>query len=220
MARKMAVLFDMDGVILDSERLAMIAWKQVGRERGLKDIDKVLEECTGVNETVSRANMKRHYGPDFDFQEFRETASRVRLSLCGGVIPAKPGAGEILRWLKDTGIPRALASSTRHDLVVKELTDVGLIDLFDALITGDMIAASKPEPDIFLRAAEVLGADPADCYVIEDSPNGITAAHAAGMHPILVPDRMPVTDDMREKAEWICPSLLEARELLEGLWRG
>ena len=214
MAQDMAVIFDMDGVILDSERLAMIAWKKVGAERGLEHIDRVLEECTGINETVAQVTMRRHYGSDFDYQEWKRTVNAVRLEICGGVIPPKKGARELLDWLRDNGVPRALASSTRSDIVESELTDSGLIDGFDVLICGDMVKASKPEPDIFLTAAKALAAIPENCYVVEDSPNGLRAAYAAGMHPILVPDRMPVTAEMRGLAEYTCPSLLEVRDLL------
>lgn len=217
MAWDVAVLFDMDGVILDSEWPSMEAWKIIGHQRGLANIEQVMEECTGVNEAYTAAAMKRHYGESFDYLDFRRAVLRERLRICGDVVPAKKGAREVLTWLRETGIPRALASSTRRELVEKELSDVGLLDFFDVLITGDMVAASKPAPDIFLTAARAVGREPRSCFVVEDSPNGIRAASAAGTHPILVPDRMAVTQEMRDQAEWICPSLIEVRNLLAGL---
>ncbi|MBQ6594086.1 MAG: HAD family phosphatase [Clostridia bacterium] len=215
MTRPQAVIFDMDGVILDSERTAMLAWKRVGAERGLKDIDRVLEECTGINEPAAEAVMKRAYGRDFDFYEWKRTVNRVRLDICGGAIPPKPGAEALLGRLREWGIPRALASSTRSSQVERELTDAGLIGYFDAIVCGDMVERSKPAPDIFLAAARALSAEPSRCVVVEDSPNGLRAAAAAGMYPVLVPDRMPVTEEMRRIAGAVVPSLTALIALLE-----
>jgi HAD superfamily hydrolase (TIGR01509 family) len=121
---------------------------------------------------------------------------------------------EILEELKRKNVPLALASSTRTDIVQLELEEANLLHYFDAVLGGDMAARSKPEPDIFFAAAEALGATPASCYVLEDSFNGIRAAYQAGMHPIMVPDMQQPTGEIREMAEVIADTLLDALKYL------
>ena len=101
-------------------------------------------------------------------------------------------------------------------MVRKELTEAGLIDFFDVLVCGDMIEKSKPAPDIFLKACELLGVDPAECYGIEDSHNGIRASAAAGLHTIMVPDVLAATEEMEKLSEIVLPSLSEVRKYLLG----
>ena len=132
-----------------------------------------------------------------------------------GRLPLKPGVVEILQDLKQRCVPLALASSTRSDIVKLELEEARLLSFFDAVLGGDMAPRSKPEPDIFLAAAKVLGAIPANCYVLEDSFNGIRAAHRAGMHPIMVPDMQQPDEEMRGLAEVIVDDLPKAMGYLQ-----
>ena len=132
-----------------------------------------------------------------------------------GRLPLKPGAREILAALKEAGIPLALASSTRLLTVRRELDEAGLLPFFDAVIGGDSVTRSKPDPEIFLTAASRLGAAPEDCWVIEDSFNGIRAAYAGGLHPVMVPDLLPPDAEMEEKAELIVKDLFDAWDYLE-----
>ena len=121
---------------------------------------------------------------------------------------------EILDFLKSQGKTIALASSTRKETVTKELQWAGLLDYFDLLVCGDMIKNSKPAPDIFLQACEKLGITTDEAYVIEDSYNGIRAAHNASIRSIMVPDMLKPDAEMEEKAEMILPSLLDVIEYL------
>ena len=134
----------------------------------------------------------------------------------GGKLAKKPGVEELLKYLKMRGFKIGLASSTREVLVRSEISDGGLLGYFDQIVGGDMVERSKPEPDIFLEACRRLGARPEKCYVIEDSHNGIRAAYAAGMHPIMVPDLMEVTEEMKSLAEEILGSLCAVQEFLQG----
>lgn len=102
-----------------------------------------------------------------------------------------------------------LASSTRYASVISHLKEAGIVDYFQVIVAGDMIEHSKPQPDIYLLACRKLGVDPSDAYAVEDSPNGIRSAHAAGMKPIMVPDLIPPDDEMREMSFLICRDLLE-----------
>ena len=126
-------------------------------------------------------------------------------------LPLKSGARELLSALNGSGTPLALASSTRTETVRRELRDAGLLDFFDVVIGGDQVTRSKPHPEIFLRAAAELGTAPEECCVIEDSFNGIRAAAAAGMHPLMVPDMLQPDEEILALAERVFPSLHEVR---------
>ena len=214
--RKTAVVFDMDGVIFDSERAQMAVWFALAEEAGLRDMERVYHRCIGVTLEATGAILKEEYGADFPWEDFRRrTNAAYRARYAGGRLPLKEGARELLEALHARGVPLALASSTGGELVRAWLSEAGLLPLFDAVVTGDMVTHSKPDPEIFLTACAALGVKPADAYVIEDSCNGVRAAHAGGMHVLMVPDLLPPDEEMREKAEAIFPSLWEAGGYLD-----
>lgn len=210
-----AVVFDMDGVIFDSERLVLECWDEVARKYGIENMEPVCLKCTGLTVAASRDVMKAHYGQEFPYDEYKKEMSDLFHSRYdGGRLPLKPGVIELLTFLKEHGKKIALASSTRRAVVQAELADAGIIDFFDAIICGDMVEHSKPAPDIFLKACECLKVSPELAYGIEDSHNGIRSSHAAGMRPIMVPDLVPPTEEMKQMSEVILPSLTEVREYL------
>lgn len=209
-----AVLFDMDGVIFDSERAVLAVWRELGAELGLEDIETVFLRCVGTNKARTREIFRAAW-PALDFARFDGEARRRFLSRwSGGKLPLKPGAREILRTLRERGLPLALASSTDSAVVRQELDEAGLLDCFDAVIGGDRVKRSKPDPEIFLLAAAALNAEPARCFVIEDSFNGVRAAAAAGMRPLMVPDLLPPDGEMEALAEAILPDLYAAERYL------
>lgn len=132
-----------------------------------------------------------------------------------GKLAKKQGVEELLKYLKDKGFKVGIASSTREKIVRRQISEGGLLEYFDQIVGGDMVKHSKPEPDIFLEACGRLESKPENCYVIEDSYNGIRAAHAAGMHPIMVPDLMEPTEEMKSLAEQILGSLCAVQEFLQ-----
>ena len=209
-----AVLLDMDGVIFDSERAVLAVWKEIAAQFGLAGIEEVFVRCVGVNKTRTREIFSEAY-PELDFTAFDERVRARFLSRYDrGRLPVKPGAREILFALRNKGIPLALASSTRQITVERELREAGLLEFFTVIVGGDTVKRSKPDPEIFLTAASLLGAAPADCWVIEDSYNGIRAAAAGGFHPLMVPDMLPPDAEMRKKAEVIVKNLFEAEAFL------
>ena len=211
------VIFDMDGVIFDSEILVLQAWKEVAERHGIAGVEAACHECLGTNSVVSKGVFLKHYGEDFPYEEYKAEMAEVFFShASGGKLAKKPGVEELLKYLKMRGFKIGLASSTREALVRSELSDGGLLGYFDQIVGGDMVERSKPEPDIFLEACRRLGTRPENCYVIEDSHNGIRAAYAAGMHPIMVPDLMEVTEEMKSLAEEILGSLCAVQEFLQG----
>ena len=194
-----AIVFDMDGVIFDSEKRVVECWQVIADKYGIPDIEVACRECFGCNQIVAKERFLKRYGDDFPYVEYKKEMSDLfHERYDNGNLPMLPGVVEILDFLKANGKKIALATSTRRASVVQGLTWAGIIDYFDAIICGDMVQRSKPEPDIFLKACEELGVAPAEAYAIEDSYNGIRAAHRGGLLPIMVPDMMEPDEEMEE----------------------
>ncbi len=215
----MTVIFDMDGVILDSERIYLEGWLRAAALSGLDEARMMtaVADATGVNDEMERQIMEEAFGsvPGWSYEKaFRDCRDYFLETVESGRMPVKEGARELLAFLRRERIPAGLASSTPFPLLKKELTKAGLYDCFDTIVSGDMAARSKPAPDIFLLCARRLEADPADCLVIEDSYNGVRAAAAAGMRPVMVPDRLAPTEEMEKTAFRILPSLTAVLEYL------
>ena len=210
-----AVIFDMDGVIFDSERLVIECWQVIAKKHNIPDIVEICMRVQGNNREETGKRFREKYGSGFPYEAYKKEVSALFRRLYGEArLPLKPGVVEILEELKRKGMPLALASSTRTDIVKQELADARLLQYFDAVLGGDMAPSSKPEPDIFLAAAAALGVPPANCYVLEDSFNGIRAAYRAGMHPVMVPDMQQPTDEIRGLVEVVVENLLVALDYL------
>lgn len=211
------VLFDMDGVIFDSEKLILEGWQQVATDAGIPDIEGVLAQCFGTNEAATKKIFAEHYGDDFPYDAHKAKVRTYFFSVYDalGHLPLKPGVADILSFLRQRHVKIALATSTRAALAQKELADAGIEGYFDVVVGGDMIARSKPAPDIFLSAAEAIQLLPEDCYVIEDSYHGIRAAASANARPIMVPDQVAPDEEMANLAEQILSDLFEAKAYLE-----
>lgn len=210
-----AVVFDMDGVIFDSERAVLYCWQELAEKYHIEHIEEAVIACTGTTMVRTREIMLERYGSDFPYDLYAKEASQMfHAKYDGGKLPMKPGVVELLTYLKENGKKVALASSTRKQTVINELRDAGILEYFDAVICGDMVQKSKPEPDIFLKACEELHVLPEEAYAIEDSFNGIRAAHTGGLRPIMVPDLLQADAEMKERAEIILESLLLVKEYL------
>ena len=205
-----AVVFDMDGVLFDTERLCQDSWIEVANRRGLPDMEIIFPKCIGRNANDSRQIVLEAYGADFDYEVFRREASDWFWKyLEENGLPVKEGVQELLNWLKEQGWRIGLASSTRRSSVISHLEQAGIKDFFEEIITGDMVEHSKPLPDIYLLACRKLMVDPAETYAIEDSPNGIRSAYRAGMKPIMVPDLLSPDGEMEQLSTCIFPGLLD-----------
>ena len=212
-----AVVFDMDGVIFDSERATMVCWLELADKYSIPNIEETFLACTGTTMARTREIMLERYGEEFPYDEYAKEASLMYHSKYdGGRLPMKKGVIELLTFLKDEGKKIALASSTRKQTVISQLKDAVILDYFDEVICGDMVERSKPAPDIFLKACEAINVSPERTYGIEDSYNGIRAAHAGKLRPIMVPDLLPENDEMRKLAEVVLADLLEVKEYLRG----
>lgn len=210
-----AVVFDMDGVIFDSERATMYCWLDLAEKYDIPNIKEPYYACIGTTMVRTREIMLETYGPDFPYDEYAKEASVMyHEKYDGGRLPMKKGIRELLVFLKENNKKIALASSSRRQTVVNQLRDANILEYFDAVICGDMVERSKPAPDIFLKACSEIGVEPQRAYGIEDSFNGIRALSAAGMHAIMVPDLLAATDEMKELSECVLEDLLEVREYL------
>lgn len=208
-----AVIFDMDGIIFDSERLVLDCWERLAEQYHLKNMHEAYLPCIGTNDTKTREIMMNYYGADFPYDRFRKESSVIFHEIVDrDGLPVKKGVRELLEFLKAERIPVGLASSTRLAVVTEELKQAGLYDFFHTVTGGDQLKRSKPEPDIYLTACEKLGVRPEDTYAVEDSYNGIRAAYSAGMMPVMVPDLLPPTEEMRQKSVIVLEDLLQVRD--------
>lgn len=208
-----AVIFDMDGVIFDSEKLVIECWKVVANKYNIPNIEDACYECFGLNRVVTRQKMLERYGEDFPYDDYKKEMSDLFHSRYGGgKLPKKKGIDELLCYLKSKSIKIGLASSTRSEVVNAELKDAGILEYFDAVIGGDMVVNSKPEPDIYLKACECLDVKLEESYGIEDSFNGVRALYRAGINGIMVPDLVEPNDEMKEITKIILPSLVEVKD--------
>ncbi len=205
-----AVIFDMDGLMLDTEVMARIVWRQAGEDLGYPISDALFLSFVGRTGADSAAILKEVWGADFPLERLRaRIASHWENLVARQPIPTKPGLAELIAYLEARGIRRAIATSSRRRDALDKLGP--LIHHFEVLVTGDEISHGKPAPDIFLLAAQRLGLSPAECLVLEDSHAGIQAARAAGIRAIMVPDLLAPTPEVAQ----VCASLHEVREWLE-----
>lgn len=211
-----AVVFDMDGVIFDSERATFNCWVELAAKYGIPDIEIPYRDCIGVNAARTREICLNYYGADFLYEKYQAETSRMfHEKYDGGRLPLKRGVVELLSFLKEGGKRVALASSTKRERVMQLLSDADLLKFFDAVVCGDMVTHSKPHPEIFLKACQELGVESPDAYAIEDSYNGIRAAASGKLRALMVPDMLPATDEMQTLAEAVLPSLVEVKEYLK-----
>ncbi len=211
-----SVIFDMDGTLFDTQRIFIPAWNTVGEKYGIKNMGVHIPAVCGVNPKGSDDYLKNNF-PELDVAAFKsEVKAYVEENM---VVKFMPGAPELLEFLKENGIKTALATGTSRLSTEHHLNEVGLNNYFDATVCGNEIENGKPAPDIFLRAAELLSVKPSDCFVFEDSVNGIKAGYKAGMKCIGVPDIVTFTDDDRKMMFAEIKSLDKAIEIFEKILR-
>ncbi len=218
--RPAAVIFDMDGLMLDTESLGPQTWRDAAAAVGVDFDPALLPAMIGRNSRDTRVLLRERYGPDYPVE--RLTAAYLvafDAIVAREGIAQKAGLRELLDWLERENVLRAVATSTRRDRAEAQLAQQGLLGRFALLVGGNDVAQGKPAPDIFLLAAARLDVAAADCVVLEDSEPGVRAALAAGMMPIMVPDLHGPSDRLLAHEPLVLASLHDVRAHLAVLPR-
>lgn len=194
-----AVIFDMDGLMIDTERLTIKIWGKLGKEYGYENINEAAPHTMGLRKDVSKKYFSDHFGKDFPYDEFMGKSGKLSMEyMQTNGVPIRPGLFELLDYLKSKKLLLAVATSTAHERTMFCLNDIGAAKYFNKIVCGEMVEKSKPDPDIYLKTAAAIGVTPAECAVLEDSPNGAAAGVAAGMMTIMVPDIAAPDEKLRQ----------------------
>jgi HAD superfamily hydrolase (TIGR01509 family) len=206
-----AVVFDMDGLLVDTEIVVFRAMQRAAANIGGEMPMPTFQRMVGLTHASSDLILLEHFGDGFDLDAWSAAVSEhFREEMAAG-IALKAGVVEILDRLDALKLPRAIATSSSLQAVRQSLGPHSLVDRFHALITRDVQTNGKPHPEPFLKAAEALRVDPADCLALEDSHNGVRAAAAAGMMTVMVPDMLDPTEEMHTLCVRIARDLHEVR---------
>lgn len=209
-----ALVFDMDGLLIDSEVLVRAAVMKAAATLGHDFTHDLYAQGMGRSDADYNAIVRAHFGPGFPMERFlaEETVEIARAFEAG--VCLKQGVVELLDLLDRQGLPFALATSSPRASAQRHLGEHGLWDRFRAVVTREDVDRHKPDPAPFLKAARLLDIDPTACLALEDSHNGVRAAHAAGMMTVMVPDLLHATEEMRDLCVHVLDSLHEVRRLL------
>jgi HAD superfamily hydrolase (TIGR01509 family) len=210
-----AVIFDMDGLLIESEVLYRDSFLLAVEEGGHPMAANAYERMFGSTWAMITTMIMDEYGPDFPLDSFREAWLRHLAVLMADGVKLKPGVIELLDLLDELGIARAIATSAGHDGVKRHIGSKDLIKRFDHIVARGDYAEPKPSPLPYLTASERLGIDPSLCLALEDSYHGVHSASSAGMMTIMVPDILQPTNAVRERCIWVAESLNEVSHLLQ-----
>lgn len=194
------VIFDMDGTLIDTEKYYRIFWPMALKEFGFEMTDEQALSIRSLGRPFAPARLREMFGPGLDYQAVRERRKALmeeRLDREG--IELKPGALELLNWLKGQGIRSAVATATDLQRTEKYLGGLEIRRYFDQVISAAMVKEGKPSPDIYLYACEKLGRRPQDCMAVEDSPNGVLSASRAGCRVVMVPDQTEPEPELEKR---------------------
>ena len=215
-----AVVFDMDGVIFDSEKLYRKHWMISAKENGIPEelMYELLDKIAGATKERNEKLMKSHFGQDFDYMRFRKlTMDRMDEDIRENGVELKPGVIELFDYLKDNVYLIGLATSTQRERAEGNLMRAGILDYFDGIMYGGIVEHGKPAPDIYEHACALLGVKTNEAIGIEDSINGVKSSHAAGLYTIMVIDLIKPNEEVIDIADQIYDSLYEVKDYMEAL---
>jgi HAD superfamily hydrolase (TIGR01509 family) len=209
-----AVIFDMDGTLIDSEAVYIAGMQDAARVLGLALPDELCHAMVGHPSHECNLMLRAHYGADFDLAVFRSHFSESVQRRMKERVPVKTGVIELLDFLQAQGLPLAIATSAARATAERNLGRAGLLDRFKVLTARDDVEHPKPAPDLYIEASRRLGVPPERCVAFEDSSIGIIAAHAAGMRAVMVIDILPPTEEARDKSFHVAQDLHEVLRLM------
>lgn len=211
-----AVVFDMDGVIFDTEIIYCRAWLDVAERYNLSNVDTIIKSIMGASSAKIREIFINAYGDKLDYDRYHSDVEVRKSELLDEIgLKFKPGAPELFEFLKLSGIPAAVATSTRFEKANQYFEKANIKKYFDCIITGSDIQKGKPNPEIYLKACADLGVNPEYAIGIEDSFNGVRAVYNAGMMPVMVPDLLQPTEEIEKLLFKKCKSLYEVEKLIK-----
>lgn len=210
------VIFDMDGVLVDSERLYLRFWREACAAFGLNLSEEQGLSLRSNSPEEAIPKFKAWFGEDTDYMQIRELRRKQMAAYIDEHgVELKPGASELLEHLRLRGIKIALATASPIKRAEHYLAPHGLFDRFEAIVGGGMVANGKPAPDIYMCAAQLLGLPCSECIAVEDSPSGIISAHTAGCITVMVPDLTPPQDELLPLIDYVCDNLSEIENILD-----
>lgn len=212
-----SVIFDMDGTLLDSQRIHIPAWDYAGDKQGFENMGRHIATVCGMNEVGWTGYLESNF-PSLDILKFKTDVKSYLAE--NDTTKLKSGAKELLCFLKENNIKMAVASGSSTRRVKQKLQEVDVLHYFNAVVGGEMVTNGKPEPDIFLYTAKLIGAENENCFVFEDSVNGIMAAHNAGMKCFGIPDVVCFDDDIKSLLFAPCTTLADAIPVLKEFCTG
>lgn len=210
-----AVVFDLDGTLINTEKYYVRLGMEVSKEMGYDIPREVILSLRSLNRKFSKPMLQEMYGADFDFEYFHRTRNeRFARLLEEKGIEKKPGADEILDYLKENGYRTAVATATDLERAERYLREIKLYEKFDQIISVSNVANGKPMPDVYLEACRQLGEEPENCMAVEDSENGVKSAYGAGMRVVMVPDLAPPKEEVRPMLYGMADTLSEVKNFL------
>lgn len=211
-----AVIFDQDGLMFDTERLSVEGWMRTVERYGIQLDQEFFRDLRGCKPDKVKEAFIRKYGMETEYDAIREEKRRYSYRwIEDNGVPVKPGLKELLVFLKEHGVKTAVATASSRGWTQGNVKGAGLDAYFDQYVYGDMVKEAKPNPSIFLMAARLLEEEPGRCVVLEDSYNGVKAAHAGGFLPVMVPDQDEPDAKLQRLLTARCDSLLDVIGLFE-----